>query len=748
MEPLRPPPLDFALLQQTLPRTSQRSRRPLWWLLGLLGLVVASVVALVLYLGAFEREEEERRRVTDGQWLEQSVRFHFLRLEEDLRVLARQALQRRTADVGDVATVQGGLLWSQPGAVIWHGWQPRDTKSTASNANTHASADEPRPSGALGTRDLPSRLQLARADHPANEEALSTMLRIAVGLRRSSYAGPLRDAQGALTDTIWLAVPYFERGEFLGNYLAVLSMNACVEGLVPDWFHQTHRVRLSDDPAMSTQGSGLAGADPPYLAAMNLPGTDLFIEVAPLHAQPALVPRIFLLVALLFLAGMLVSLWALRRDIVKRQRVQALLEAQMVLRTAMEDSVTIGMRAWAHTGEILYVNEAFCRMVGYSAAELVGRKAPMPYWPSHRQEEIHVMHRDVIAQGTGSEGLEVQFEHRDGHLVDVLIHEAPLTSPRGEPVGWMSSVMDISETKRAQRQALQQHERLEASGRLVAVGEAASTLAHELNQPLGALSSFAHGLLNRLEGDSISHAEIHRVVQRMALLTAKAGGIIQRVNAFARRRELLLAPVELSRFVQRCVSAQPRTTAARVASTDLVDGIWVQADELLLEHVLNNLLANAAHWAGQGSGLAQVRVATQLDTATQRAHLAVGDSGPGVPPDAQAQIFDAFYSTHDGGMGMGLAICRSIVEAHHGRIEVHTDTVLGGACFVVSLPLATHAPDAQAATPHAPLASLASFAQASVPLPVPVPSATQADAPRHPTSQPTPHPPPAPRSKP
>ena len=127
MEPLRPPPLDFALLQQTLPRTSQRSRRPLWWLLGLLGLVVASVVALVLYLGAFEREEEERRRVTDGQWLEQSVRFHFLRLEEDLRVLARQALQRRTADVGDVATVQGGLLWSQPGAVIWHGWQPRDT---------------------------------------------------------------------------------------------------------------------------------------------------------------------------------------------------------------------------------------------------------------------------------------------------------------------------------------------------------------------------------------------------------------------------------------------------------------------------------------------------------------------------------------------------------------------------------------------------------------------------------------------
>ena len=670
MEPLRPLPLDFALLQQTPPRQALRSRRTLWWLLGLLALVVASVVALVVYLGAFEREEEERRRVADGQWLEQSVRFHFVRLEEDLRVLARQALRQNHTAPHEAATVQGGLLWAQPGAVVWHGWQPRDGDRAASR------------------RELPSRLQLARAADPWNEEALSSMLRIAVALRRSSYAGPLRDTQAAVTDTVWLAVPYFERGEFLGNYLAVLSLKACVDGLVPEWFHQTHRVRLADDPAIATGAGALDGAEPSYLAAMGLPGADLFIEVAPLHSQPALVPRIFLLVALLFLAGMLVSLWALRRDIVKRQRVQALLEAQMVLRTAMEDSVTIGMRAWAHTGEILYVNEAFCRMVGYTAPELVGRKAPMPYWPSNRKEEIHVMHRDVIAQGTGSEGLEVQFEHRDGHLVDVLIHEAPLTSPRGEPVGWMSSVMDISETKRAQRQALQQQERLEASGRLVAVGEAASTLAHELNQPLGALSSFAHGLLNRLDRHSISHEEIYRVVQRMALLSEKAGNIIQRVNAFARRRELLLAPVELSHFVQRCIATQPRTEATDIDGSEARNSYWIQADALLLEHVMNNLLANAVNWAHHGTGPARVRVATRHDAPNAMACLSVGDSGPGVAPEAREHIFSAFYSTHEGGMGMGLAICRSIVEAHHGRIDIDTDPVLGGACFTVHLPLA------------------------------------------------------------
>ena len=664
------PPLDFALLQQQLPGQAPRSRRTWWWMLGLLLLVLASVVALVLYLNAFEHEEEERRRVSDSQWLEQSVRFHFLRLEEDLRVLARQALQRPDAaaqGTPPIATVQGGLLWSEPGAVLWHGWQPRHSN------NADAA--------------LPEGLRQARAAHPWNAQALTSMLDITVGLRRSSYAGPMLNAQGQPTDTVWLAVPYFERGEFLGNYMAELSMQACVDGLVPAWFQQTHRVRLADDAALAHAPTPAPSGLAPQLAAMNLPGTDLFIEITPLHAQPATVPRLFLLVALTFLVGMLISLAALRRDMAKRQHVQALLQAQMVLRTAMENSVTTGMRAWAQNGQILYVNEAFCRMVGYSAAELLGQRAPMPYWPTHLTEKMDAQHRDAITHGTRSEGLEVQFEHRDGHRVDALIHEAPLTTASGEHVGWMSSVLDISEKKRAERSAAQQQERLEASGRLVAVGEVASTLAHELNQPLGALSSFAHGLLNRLHSRSIAPEEIERVVQRMARLSDKAGGIIQRVNAFARRRELALAPVDLSQFVRRCLATHPHSDAEQVQWASMQAHVVVQADELLLEHVVNNLLANALAWSARRPAPARVQVAVSADAQQQMARLAVADNGPGVAPEAREQIFNAFFSTHEGGMGMGLAICRSIVEAHHGRIEVGNDPLLGGARFTVWLPL-------------------------------------------------------------
>jgi two-component system, LuxR family, sensor histidine kinase DctS len=249
--------------------------------------------------------------------------------------------------------------------------------------------------------------------------------------------------------------------------------------------------------------------------------------------------------------------------------------------------------------------------------------------------------------------------------------------------------LDISERKRAQKLAAQQQERLKATGRLVAVGEVASTLAHELNQPLGALSSFANGLLNRLRAGSISPQETEPVVARIAGLSEKAGRIIQRVNAIARRREISLQRLDLVEVLQRLM---PMGVQA--------DGpVWVLADELLLEHLSNNLLDNALASAEAGSAPAQVRVSVMADVPGQRAVLCVSDSGAGVHEEDRAHVFDAFFSTKEGGMGMGLAICRSIVEAHHGTIGVDQDPDLGGARFTVDLPLAPPQATAPETTP-------------------------------------------------
>lgn len=670
-------PDDFALLHASARPMTDRSRWTVLWMMGFAVLIVSAVVALVWYLDSFETEEEERRRGADAQWLEQSVQFHFRRLEDDMALLARQAAldgPQTLPSPGQGADGEAptGLLWRAPGVVLAHGWV------------TSASSG-----------DAPPAWEDDMVLHDSNRQALRTLQDIVGNLRRASYAGPMRDASGHPTDRVWLAVPYFDGTRLQGMHVAALSMQQAVDMLLPPWFLESQTVRLVVDDAAPPPGAGTQALGP-YRTVMNLPGTDLMLEVVPQGPQSSPVPRIFFVVALLFLLGMLASLAALRRDIVKRQQVQQRLQAEVALRSAMQRSVTIGMRAWDMKGRILYVNDAFCTMVGYAAHELRGASAPLPYWPADQAEEIDALHRSVIRQGTDAEGIEMQFQHRDGHRVDVLIHESPLTAADGTQLGWMSSVLDISERKRAQQLAALQQEKLEASGRLVAVGEVASTLAHELNQPLGALASFANGLVNRLRAGTISVDEMEPVVQRMAQLAERAGGVIQRVNAFARKRELNLTQVNLSALVRRvCTSVQEAHTPPLTLLLPARD-LWVQGDALLLEHLAHNLCSNALAWAPQGREPPQVQVrlaaapcANEPCNGHHCVALAVADNGPGVPEEARARIFDAFFSTHAGGMGMGLAICRSITEAHHGRILVGQDTQLGGALFTVQLPLAS-----------------------------------------------------------
>ncbi len=668
--------LDFALLQKSVSGHAGRNRVALLWLLGLLVLLLSAVVSLVLYLNNFEEEEAARRRAADAQWLEQSVQFHFRRLEDDLLVLARQAVLQTsnpTEKALPKTALQGGLLWREPGVLLSSGWIA---------------------AGQLSDLKVgPERWQLDREANPENAQALATVQTTTRGLRRSAYAGLMLRSDGTATDVMWLAVPFFDRGQFAGNYLAAISVERAIAALVPDWFTQDHVVRLS--PEDSGTATGAAGVDRQAGAtsrvALNLPGVDLFLQVTRTQDQPAMVPRIFFLVALLFLLGMLIALFALRRDIVKRQQMQALLQTQVALRTAMENSVSIGLRAWDLQGHILYVNDAFARMVGYQVSDLIGLSTAFPYWPSDQQASLVRVHQGIIAHGTSDDGVEVQFAHRDGHLIDVLIHEAPLHTAAGEQIGWMSSVLDVSERKRSQRMAVQQQEKLEASGRLVVVGEVASTLAHELNQPLGALSSFANGLLNRLNDHNISLPELIPVVERMARLAERAGSIIRRVNDFARRRELSRQRLDLVAFLSRVLASAGDAETTPPSWSPPEAPIWIEGDEMLLEHLVNNLLGNAQDWAVHASHSvhgAQVWVALRQDSQQALAVLSVADTGPGVSDDAMATVFNAFVSHKEGGMGMGLAICRSIVEAHHGRIEVGRDPVLGGARFSVFLPLA------------------------------------------------------------
>jgi PAS domain S-box-containing protein len=126
---------------------------------------------------------------------------------------------------------------------------------------------------------------------------------------------------------------------------------------------------------------------------------------------------------------------------------------EYAFRKAMEDSLDTGMRARNLDGEIIYVNPAFCRMVGWSAAELIGRRPPMPYWADDYIDETRAIHDRVLAGQGPEEGFELKFKRRNGEVIDVLIHEAPLIDAHGNHSGWMGSMVDITERKHADARA-------------------------------------------------------------------------------------------------------------------------------------------------------------------------------------------------------------------------------------------------------------------------------------------------------
>ncbi|MDO8251826.1 MAG: hypothetical protein Q7T78_19210 [Rhodoferax sp.] len=217
------PTIDFAVLELDTHTLSVLNRRAMAWLVGMLLLAAVSIVLLALFLRTVEAQEEDRRRTADAQWLDQTLRFHLRRLEADLGVLALQA--QRSAGAAPPA-VSGGQVWRSAGVIAWHGWLAADQQ----------------PERAA----WPLFLQDA-AQQPDNKVALAAMLNTTRGLQRAAYAGPLRQAGGSTGQMLWLAVPIFERGRFVGDYMAAIAFDRLLTSVVPSWFAKDHAVALDTE---------------------------------------------------------------------------------------------------------------------------------------------------------------------------------------------------------------------------------------------------------------------------------------------------------------------------------------------------------------------------------------------------------------------------------------------------------------------------------------------------------------------
>lgn len=249
---------------------------------------------------------------------------------------------------------------------------------------------------------------------------------------------------------------------------------------------------------------------------------------------------------------------------------------------------------------------------------------------------------------------------------------------------------DISARKQAEETARQQHEKIELSQRLVTAGEMASLLAHELNQPLAAIANYNMGCVRRLRSGNWRPEELLDALEKSSAQAGRAGTIIQRVREFLRKREPDLAPSDLAEMITE-VAGLVRAEAGRHAINLRLEPDprlpKVLADGIMIKQVLINLIRNAIEaMQAVPAGRRDLSVRSFAES-PDRLHVEVADRGPGLPPALAESPFPPFFTTKADGMGMGLQICRSIVEFHGGRLWA-TANPGGGAVFHFTLAVA------------------------------------------------------------
>lgn len=388
-----------------------------------------------------------------------------------------------------------------------------------------------------------------------------------------------------------------------------------------------------------------------------------------------------------FLPLIAVASWLIRRQMRQVQRAEVAGRTEAAWRRAMEDSALVALRARDFDGRLLYVNRTFCDMVGLPAEQLVGLLPPMPYWPPDALAEVAERNRRNLAGQAPREGYEAHWRHSSGRLVDVMVFESPLVDAGGRQIGWMGSIIDITERRRLEERERRQVETLAHNARLTMLGEVASTLAHELNQPLTAIASYNAGITNSLAKLGMRDELVCGALQRLGQQAEHAGRIVARIREFLTRREPRHEPCDLNEVISAAVDLLRRELQRREIAVDLAlspQAPPVLADAVLIEQVVINLVRNAADALLARPAWRHIAVSSRVVGDFVR--VDVQDNGPGLAGQRVEQLCAPFFSTKADGMGMGLAICRSIVEAHQGVLDA-SEAAAGGALFSFSLPL-------------------------------------------------------------
>ena len=756
--------------------------------IGIFALAMLIVTALLQW-----REQDTARSALEGDmhWAERTIesRLHShldflaaLGREQEFKQLTYEAFQVRASRyVRDNPELEA-IIWVSPeGKVEWV--SPNEATATF-----------------VGEQFNDSR-QLAL------QEALRTRRPLFSQNYPNAYQRPAND----------LIQPVQQGSADIGAFIAMQSLETLLRATLPAVFTARYSLTVVDAENREVFSNSTIKPTDRQISgkiSLELPNNRLGLNIVAYRGGGAWLPYVpaGLIVFLTLIAT--ATLVQLRRHAHHRAETEEKLRAAYAFRHAMSQSLITGMRAIDLEGRITFVNAAFCRMTGFDESELVGIAPPYPYWPAEEFQKLQNNINQALAGQAPTAGFEMRIMRKNGERFDVRLYFSPLIDSNGVQIGWMASMNDITEPKRARveleraherfvtvidgldtavhvtdvatgeilfanrafqhifgfnsvgRDAaqvtaachpppealirdletlhpddlpcevfdgeiqhalsghwyhlherairwmdgrtvrvqvaaditdkkhidevnLQQQKRLEQTSRLITMGEMASSLAHELNQPLSAIANYCAGCVKRMQAGNYKFEDLLAAMQKAAEQAERAGKIIRRMRDMVKKSDPKCLPVSLHELVDETrafADIEAQRTGTQI-SVDIPENLpRIVVDRIMIEQVLLNLVKNGIE-AMNDVPFDRRHLSIQAKVIDQRMlEVAVADHGHGLAEVDMERIFAPFYTTKPDGMGIGLAICRSIIEFHQGRLWVEAGRD-GGTTFRFTVPI-------------------------------------------------------------
>jgi PAS domain S-box-containing protein len=410
-----------------------------------------------------------------------------------------------------------------------------------------------------------------------------------------------------------------------------------------------------------------------------------------LYLENNLAPRVFaparITVLKLLASQAAISLENTRlyRDLAQREaKIRRLVDANII-------GIFIRSIPGEVDGPIVEANDAFLRIVGYDREDLISGRINWanlspPEWQEIDARAVAELKRTGIVPT-----YEKEYLRKDGTRVPVLVGAATLENG----TDGVAFVLDLSKRKRAEAEARDSERRyrqvqaeLAHANRVAAMGQLTASIAHEIRQPLAAVKMSGNAALHWLTRDPFEIDEVSRAIEGIIKDADRANEVIGRIHNLVRKAAPSRDALEINEAILEVV-ALTRAEAARqgvTVLTQLADHLpQIRGDRVQLQQVMINLIINAIQAMGGVEGAREIHVSTACE-GFEAVRVAVQDSGPGVSPEKLPHLFEPFYTTKTGGMGMGLSISRSIIEDHGGRLWASEDAPKG-ALFQFTLPV-------------------------------------------------------------